>query len=120
MTRKELIRKLLLTGHLSVPERRMFDQEPIRFNEAKEIIKMELERHKFFPPITDQWDNNRFYNDGLVIERRDPYYILHEQASGATMNLIFDNEEIFKDVDQVIGRYLRQENLDIDGIRIQE
>ncbi|MCO6426851.1 hypothetical protein, partial [Nitrosomonas communis] len=76
--------------------------------------------HKFFPPITDSWDNTKFYNDGLVIEERGTKYILHEQVSGATMNLLFDKEEVFENVDEVIEKYLRPNNMDIDGIKIVE
>ena len=68
MTRKELIRKLLLTNHLNVPERQSLRDQPIRISEAREVIIEELKKHRFFPPVTDTWDNTRFYNDGLVIE----------------------------------------------------
>ena len=120
MIRKELIKKLLLTNHLSVPERQMFNDRPIKIEEAKETIKEELKKHKFFPPITDSWDNNKFYSDGLVIEERGTKYILHEQTSGATMNLLFDKEDIFESMDEVIEKYLRPRHMDIDGIKIGE
>ena len=118
MTRKDLIRKLLLTNHLSVPERHALKDQPIRFSEAREAIIEELKKHRFFPPITDSWDNTRFYNDGLVIERRGAQYILHEQLSGATMNLLFDREEFFDSVEEVVEKYLRPKNLNIDGVII--
>lgn len=120
MDRKELIRKLLLTNHLSVPERETLKDRPIKFEEAKETIKEELKKHKFFPPVTDSWDNSRFYNDGLVIEDRGTHYILHEQASGATFNLLLDQESIFENVDEVVEKYLRPRHLDIDGVKIVE
>jgi hypothetical protein len=120
MTRKELIRKLLLTSHISVPERQMFKDQPIKFDEAKEIIKEELKKHKFFPPITDSWDNNKFYNDGLVIENRETKYVLHEQLSGATMNLLFNKEDVFESIDEVIEKYIKPRHLDIDGVKIEE
>ena len=118
MTRNELIRKLLLTSQLSVPERQLFINRPIKIEEAKEIIKEELEKHRFFPPITNSWDNNKFYNDGLVIEERETKYILHEQISGAAMNLLFDKEYVFESIDEVIEKYLRPRHMDIDGIKI--
>lgn len=118
MTRKELIRKLLLTNHLNVPERQALKDQPIRISEAREAIIEELKRHRFFPPVTDSWDNTKFYNDGLVIERRGTQYILHEQLSGATMNLLFDREEVFDSVEEVVEKYLRPKNLNIDGVII--
>ena len=118
--RKELIRKLLLTNHLSVLERQLFTDRPIKIEEAKETIKEELKKHKFFPPITDSWDNSTFYLDGLVIEERGTKYILHEQASGATMNLLFDKEHIFESIDEAIEKYLRPRHMEIDGIEIRE
>lgn len=117
MTRKELITKLLLTNHLNVPERQSLRDQPIRISEAREVIIKELKKHRFFPPVTDTWDNTRFYNDGLVIERRGTQYILHEQLSGATMNLLFDREEVFDSVEEVVEKYLRR-NLNIDGVII--
>ena len=117
MTRKELITKLLLTNHLNVPERQSLRDQPIRISEAREVIIEELKKHSFFPPVTDTWDNTRFYNDGLVIERRGTQYILHEQLSGATMNLLFDREEVFDSVEEVVEKYLRR-NLNIDGVII--
>src|SRR5690242_16373743 len=120
MIRKELIRKLLLANHLNVPERQMFKETPIKIEEAKEIIKEELKKHKFFRPITDTWDNTKFYYDGLVIEERGTKYILHEQVSGAAMNLLFDKEDVFESIDEVIDRYLRPRPLDIDGVKIVE
>jgi hypothetical protein len=120
MLRKELIRKLLLTNHLNVPERQMFKEQPIRIDEAKEIVKEELKKHKFFRPITDTWDNTKFYYDGLVIEERGTKYILHEQVSGIGMNLLFDKEDVFDNIDDVIDKYLRPRPLDIDGIKIVE
>jgi len=119
MTRKESIRKLLLTNHLNVLERQTFNDRPINFEEAKETIKEELKKHKFFPPITDSWDNTKFYNDGLVIEERGTKYILHEQLSGSSMNLLLDKESVFENVDEVIDRYLRTQNMNIDGIKIE-
>ncbi len=120
MIRKELIRKLLLTNHLNVPERQMFKEQPIRIEEATEIIKEELKKHRFFRPITDTWNNNQFYYDGLVIEERENKYILHEQVSGSSMNLLFDKENVFESIDEVIDNYLRPRPLDIDGIKIVE
>ena len=117
MTRKELITKLLLTNHLNVPERQSLRDQPIRISEAREVIIEELKKHRFFPPVTDTWHNTRFYNDGLVIERRGTQYILHEQLSGATMNLLFDREEVFDSVEEVVEKYLRR-NLNIDGVII--
>ena len=120
MIRKELIRKLLLTNHLNVPERLIFKETPIKIEEAKEIIKEELKKHNFFRPITNTWDNKEFYYDGLIIEKRGSKYILHEQVSGATINLLFDKEEIFENIDEVIDKYLQPRPLDIDGIKISE
>lgn len=98
----------------------MFKDHPITIEEAKEIVKEELAKHKFFPPITDSWDNSRFYFDGLVIEERGSKYVLHEQASGATMNLIFDKEDVFESIDEIIEKYFRSSNMDIDGMKIIE
>jgi hypothetical protein len=120
MKRKELIRKLLVTNHLNVPERQTFSDKPISIDEAKEIIKEELEKQKFFPPITDSWDNSKFYNEGLVIEQRGTKYILHEQVSGSSMNLLMDKETVFENIDEVIEKYLRPQNMNIDGITIAE
>jgi hypothetical protein len=78
MTRKELIRKLLLTNHLNVPERQIFNAQPVNIEEAKDTIREELRKCKFFPPVTDYWENNKFYSDGLVIEVRGTQYVLHE------------------------------------------
>ena len=118
MVRKELIRKLLLTGQLSVTERQMFHDLPIRIEEAKEIIKEELKKHRFFPPVTDTWDNNKFYYEGMVIEERATRYILHEQVSGSAMDLLFSTEVTFDNIDEVIEKYLRPRHLDIGGIKI--
>jgi hypothetical protein len=119
MTRKELIRKLLLTNHLSVPERQTFNDRPINIEEVKETIKEELKKNKFFPPVTDSWDNNKFYNDGLVIEGRGTKFILHEQLSGSSMNLLVDKESVFENVDEAIDKYLRPKNMNIDGLKIE-
>jgi hypothetical protein len=81
---------------------------------------LELKKHKFFPPITDSWDNNKFYNDGLVIENRETKYVLHEQLSGATMNLLFNKEDVFESIDEVIEKYIKPRHLDIDGVKIEE
>jgi hypothetical protein len=119
MIREELIRKLLLTNHLNVPERQTFIGRPINIEEARETIKVELTKHRFFPPVTDSWDNNKFYIDGLVIEERQTNFILHEQLSGPSMNLLLDKETVFKNIDEVINEYLRT-NINIDGLKIEE
>lgn len=118
VSRAELIKKLLLTNHLSDSERQNFNDSPVTYDEVMELIKEELNKHRFFPPVTDIWDNSKFYKDGLVIEKRGTEYVLHEQQSGATMNLLFDSEQKFNMIDEVIERYIRSGNQEIDGIRI--
>ncbi len=109
-----------MTNHLSVAERQTFGDRPINIDEAKETIKEELNKHKFFPPVTDSWDNDKFYSDGHVIEKRGTKYILHEQISGSSMNLLLDKESVFENIDEVVDKYLRLQNMNIDGVKIEE
>jgi len=63
-----LIEKLVLTLHLSVPERQMLGSGPVRFAEVAAVITQSLDETGRFPPNVKTWEVGQIVFEGHFLE----------------------------------------------------
>lgn len=77
--RSSLIRKLLNTQHLNVPERKELGPFP-SFREVKEVVEEHFKEFSFLPGTVTKWERDTFCYEGFILEKTTGSgvpYILH-------------------------------------------
>ena len=84
-TRVAAIRKLVMTGHLNVEERGVFEARPLEEGELHTMISIMLSQEGCIPPGSRPWKEGEAVQEGYFIERLDNgKYRLHWQRHHAT------------------------------------
>ncbi len=73
---RDLCRKLIVSSHLSVPEREALPRGRARFSVIRELIRESLETDGWFP---EPMEPGRDIGEGAVLESREGHLWLHEQ-----------------------------------------
>jgi len=115
--REALIRKLVTTLHLSVPERKMLGEAP-RMEEVVAVVVDELFRRGSFP--RPAWREGEPCGDGTVLELRpDGRVRVQRQFSSPWMTPEHIDESEFPDARSAAAHLVRQDFAGgIDGVCI--
>jgi hypothetical protein len=120
--RKELISKLITTGHLNVLERKELENLSVSFEEILMCIKNILEEHKFFPVDARPWEPGLSVWENSLIEKLNfGKYRLHLQRSYPLnpYQLAEIKHDDYNDLNSVLQEFVRiYWGKDIDGIPI--
>jgi hypothetical protein len=123
MDRQALVRKLVLTQHLSVPERQALGATRVALAEVRDAITDVLSENRSFPPNVHPWRAGDLCYEGFFLELlADGRARLHWQRHHpATPRLLAERGHedfvvLSAAVDAFIGRTFGG---DIDGIPIQ-
>lgn len=122
MTRHDLLRKLVTTGHLNVSERAQLGNAVVRRVELFAAIREVLTESRYFPPHARPWRPGETCYEGRIIERTgDGTGRLHCQRPLATdpRQLAETTCTDFETVANAIDAYLEHEiGAAIDGISV--
>ena len=66
-TREALIEKLVISLHLSVPERRLLGSECVSVEEIADVVKRLLKQDGVFPPIARLWQPGELVFEGFFL-----------------------------------------------------
>ena len=124
MTRHELLRKLIVTGHLNVKERAELTPGFIRSSEIIDIITDELHSRLFFPTEAKPSQQGAAVYEGVFLEKSgEGDYILHCQRGYAINPSVIAEQSTRKyyDIAKAIRAFIAAEyHSNIDGITIVE
>ena len=119
-TREALLEKLIVSLHLSVPERRMFGSTSISMEEVAVIVKRLLDRNGVFPPNGKPWQPGETVFEGFfLVKHRDGTVNLSWQRSNPVMptELVEQGCSKFDDLDTAVSAFIQRALSDgIDGI----
>lgn len=107
--RDDLIKKLVMTGHLNVPERR--ELGVVRLSDIVSVVEGVLRRSKTFPPTTehDRWTPGRYFEAPQIERRSQSFVVVRSPVHVASHASLVD----------AVRDYLGGDsNLNIDGIGI--
>ena len=119
---EDILKKLVIKGHINVIERNDFKDNKIPINSIAETILKSLNENKMFPPNAEVWKLGQSVFEGYFIEKvKEDKYLLHSQRAHAIQpNMLADSKyEEFISKSEVVTEYIRLAWGDsIDGIRI--
>jgi len=117
MTREELIDRLVTTGHLNVPDRKMLGR--VSRAEIRDAIRARLEKDRFFPPNAQA---SGFVYEGPQLRYMDDgtFLAINQRASVHNPGVVAQStERRFEDMAAAIAWYIDSEwAASIDGIAI--
>jgi len=123
--RQSLIEKLVLTLHLSVPERQMLGSGPVRFAEVAAVITQSLDETGRFPPNVKTWEVGQIVFEGhfLEIQPNKKVRLWLQRALPVVPCQLADRQHWdFSDANLAVAEFVRREWLEqhrgIDGIEI--
>ena len=67
--REQLIEKLVMTMHLSVPERLALSPASVRYTEVAAIVARVLENSGYFPPGARPWQEGNVVHEGAILQQ---------------------------------------------------
>jgi len=118
--REALVEQLVLTLHLTVPERQMLGSEGVSLAEIEAVVKRLLERDGVFPPDARLWQPGQAVFEGfLLIKRPDGKVQMTGQRHHPTKPGELTEQVTYEcdDLDQAVSRFIRSEwSNGIDGI----
>lgn len=104
MTERELLEKLLLTGHLNVPERKQLKNGKANVQIMVDIIAGILTLNGRFPKQTKLED---VLSGGLIIKTSDSFFHVCRKAEVSIHRYEVVSEEIHPDAMSAASAYLR-------------
>lgn len=119
--RKALLKKLLNTQHLNVPERKELGENP-SFKELLGIVDEHFSEFRFLPESVKEWQADKFCYEGFVLEKKEAAfgpYILHYQEVGPALDLRESIDNRFQNLESALIVYFQKAyRNNIDGIPI--
>lgn len=107
--RNDLIKKLVMTGHLNVPERH--ELGVVHLSDVVSVIEAVLRENDTFPPTNkdDRWTPGRYFEAPLIERRSDGFGVVRSPVQIASHASLRD----------AVRDYLGgTSNINIDGIPI--
>ena len=118
--REALLEKLLVSLHLSVPERQTLGTTPIDAEEIAVVVKRLLERNGVFPSHATSWKPGETVFEGFfLVKHQDGTVTMNWQRSNPVRptELADRGSAKFDDVDAAITAFIQREwSNGIDGI----
>ena len=115
---KDLCRKLIVSSHLSVPERAILPGGSARFSVIRQLIREALESEGWFPePLVPDHD----IGSGAVLESRNGELWLHEQHESGVGRFGPIHLRAVSSIDEAARLFVAAVhgwNPTIDGVRI--
>ena len=120
--RKQLIEKLVRTGHLNVPERLALGSAKIYSTEVAEVVMRLLEDTGSFPENVKPWAQGRVVHEGAMLQKSSDQKIrLILQRHHPLSPTVLAEQKVtdFADAQAAVEAFIRAEwSANIDGIPI--
>ena len=120
--REALLEKLLVTLHLTVPERQMLGSDDVTLAEVEAVVKRLLESDGVFPPDAKLWQRGEVVFEGFfLMKRADGKVQMTRQRNDPIKpcGLAEQATYEFDDLDQAVRKFILSEwRNGIDGISL--
>jgi len=120
--RETLIEKLVVSLHLSVPDRQLLGSDCLSVEEVAAAVKCLFQRNGVFPPHARIWKPGESVFEGFFLVKRPERKIeMVWQRSNPIKptELAERGSTEFEDLDQAISRFIEREwSNGIDGVRV--
>jgi hypothetical protein len=120
--REALIEKLVVSLHLSVPERGILGGTSVSFEEVACVVSRFLQRDGVFPPAAKQWQPGQTVFEGFfLLKRPDGTVRMTWQRSHPIRpsELAECNSSDFDNADKAVAAFIKSEwSTGIDGIAV--
>jgi hypothetical protein len=117
-----MVRKLVLTGQLTVPERQALGSRDVHWTEVAAIIREAFEQCRRFPANQRRWTQGSPVYEGAILEEREPrvFEITLQRSYAINPQMPADTTTTtYPDLELAIGSFIDKEwPRGIDGIRI--
>ena len=121
-TREELIEKLVVSLHLTVPERQLLGSDCLSVAEVAAVVKRMLALHGVFPPHARPWKPGEAVFEGFFLMKRPAGRVeMAWQRSNPIKptELAEQRSTDYGDIDQAISMFIDSEwGKGIDGVRL--
>ena len=121
-TREALIEKLVVSLHLTVPERQLLASDCLSVEEVAAVVKRVLDRHGVFPPQARPWRPGEVVFEGFFLVKRPTGRVeIAWQRSNPIKptELAEQRSTEFEDIDQAVSVFIDSEwSTGIDGVRL--
>jgi hypothetical protein len=121
-TREALIEKLVISLHLSVPERRLLGSECVSVEEVTAVVKRLLKQDGIFPPTARLWQPGEVVFEGFfLVKHTDGKFQMVGQRSNPIRptELADRTSSEYDDLDDAVSQFIENAwSKGIDGIRL--
>jgi len=121
-TREALIEKLVVSLHLSVPERQLLGSDCLSVEEVAAVVKRVLNRNGVFPPHARLWKPGEVVFEGFFLVKRPAGRVeIAWQRSNPIKptELAEQRSTECEDIDQAVSMFIDSEwSKGIDGVRL--
>ena len=120
--RNMLIGKLVITGHLNVPERLALGSQPLNMSEVAAVVISVLKETGSFPEKANLWIQGQIVDERAILQKLpDGKLRLIQQRANPIDPTVLDQQKLtdFSDVESAVKSYINTEwGGGIDGIPI--
>jgi len=121
-TREALIEKLVISFHLSAPERRLLGSECVSVKEVADVVKRLLKQDGVFPPIARLWQPGELVFEGFFLVKHPDgkVQIVWQRSNPIRPTELADRTTSeYDDLDEGISKFIENAwSKGIDGIRL--